>query len=52
VDQAKANQAIEQLITARTGLTRTLSELSLKLRVLLSSAQWQQLQHLRPNRPE
>jgi Spy/CpxP family protein refolding chaperone len=49
VDQAKTTQAIEQLIAARTGLTRSLSELSLKLRVLLSAAQWHELQRLRPN---
>jgi len=50
VDQAKTNQAIEQLIAARTDLTRSLTELSLKLRVLLTAQQWQQLQRLRPNR--
>ncbi len=50
VDQAKTTQAIEQLIAARSALTRTLSELSLKLRVLLTAAQWQQLQRLRPTR--
>ena len=50
VDQTKTTQAIEQFITARTGLTRSLSELSLKLRVLLTATQWQQLQRLRPNR--
>jgi len=50
VDQPKTTQAIEQLIAARSSLTRTLSELSLKLRVLLTTAQWQQLQRLRPNR--
>jgi Spy/CpxP family protein refolding chaperone len=49
VDQTKTNQAIEQFITARTGLTRSLSELSLKLRVLLTAVQWQELQRLRPN---
>ena len=48
VDQAKTNQAIEQLIAARSGLTRSLSELSLKLRVLLTARQWQDLQRLRP----
>ena len=50
VDQSKTTQAIEQLIATRSGLTRSLSELSLKLRVLLTPAQWQQLQRLRPNR--
>jgi Spy/CpxP family protein refolding chaperone len=50
IDQPKTTQAIEQLIAARSGLTRSLSELSLKLRVLLTATQWQQLQRLRPNR--
>lgn len=50
VDQTKANQAVEQLISARSSLTRSLSELSLKLRVLLTAPQWQQLQRLRPAR--
>jgi Spy/CpxP family protein refolding chaperone len=50
VDQNKTSQALEQLIAARTDLTRSLTELSLKLRVLLSTQQWQQLQRLRPNR--
>ena len=49
VDQGKTNQAIEQLIAARSGLTRSLSELSLKLRVLLTARQWQDLQRLRPS---
>jgi Spy/CpxP family protein refolding chaperone len=48
VNMAKANQAIEQLIAARSDLTRTLSQLSLKLRALLTEQQWQQLQRLRP----
>jgi Spy/CpxP family protein refolding chaperone len=48
VDQAKTNQAIEQLIAARSGLTRSLSELSLKLRMVLTARQWQDLQRLRP----
>jgi Spy/CpxP family protein refolding chaperone len=50
VDQNKTNHALEQLIAARTDLTRSLTELSLKLRVLLTAQQWQQLQRLRPNR--
>ena len=49
VDQGKANQALEQLITARIDLTRSLTELSLKLRVLLTMQQWRELQRLRPH---
>jgi Spy/CpxP family protein refolding chaperone len=48
VDAARANQAIGRLIEARSDLTRTLSELSLKLRMVLSEQQWQQLQQRRP----
>jgi Spy/CpxP family protein refolding chaperone len=40
VDQPKTNQSLEQLIVARTDLTRLLTELSLKLRVLLTAQQW------------
>src|SRR6267142_1279488 len=48
VDQQKANQAIERLISARTDLTRTLSQMSLKLRMVLNEQQWRELQRLRP----
>ena len=48
VDQQKANQAIERLIAARTDLTRTLSQMSLKLRMVLTEQQWHELQRLRP----
>ena len=52
VDQAKANQAIERLIAARTDLTRTLSQMSLKLRTVLTDQQWRDLQRLRPGQGE
>src|SRR6266436_5672396 len=48
VDQQKANEAIERLIAARTDLTRTLSQMSLKLRMVLNEQQWRELQRLRP----
>jgi Spy/CpxP family protein refolding chaperone len=48
VDQARANRAIERLIGARSDLTRTLSQLSLKLRTVLTEQQWQELQRRRP----
>ena len=51
VDQGKANVAIDRLIAARSDLTRTLSELSLKLRTVLSAQQWQELQRRRPLPP-
>jgi Spy/CpxP family protein refolding chaperone len=52
VDQARANQAIERLIAARTDLTRTLSQMSLKLRTVLTEQQWHDLQRLRPGQVE
>jgi len=52
VDQAKANQAIERLIAARADLTRTLSQMSLKLRTVLTEQQWRDLQRLRPGQGE
>jgi Spy/CpxP family protein refolding chaperone len=52
VDQTKANQAIERLIAARADLTRTLSQMSLKLRTVLTEQQWRDLQRLRPGKDE
>src|SRR6202162_1131389 len=52
VDQTKANQAIERLIAARADLTRTLSQMSLKLRSVLTEQQWRDLQRLRPGQVE
>ena len=51
VDPAKTNQAIDRLITARSDLTRALSELSLKLRLVLNEQQWEELQRRRPLGP-
>jgi Spy/CpxP family protein refolding chaperone len=48
VDQAKANAAIERVIATRSDLTRTLSQMSLKLRMLLTEQQWTELQKRRP----
>lgn len=48
VDPAKTNEAIERLVDARSDLTRTLSQLSLKLRLILTDEQWQELQRRRP----
>lgn len=44
LDQRKANEAIERLATARGELTRTLSQMTLRLRSVLSNEQWQELQ--------
>jgi Spy/CpxP family protein refolding chaperone len=45
IDQRKADQAINQLANARGDLTRTLSQMSLKLRNVLTVEQWQDLQN-------
>jgi len=50
LDPQKAERAIERLVTARSELTRVLSEMSLKLRMLLTDQQWQELQRRRPGR--
>ncbi len=49
VDPGKTNEAIERLVDARSDLTRTLTQLSLKLRLVLTEQQWQELQRRRPN---
>ena len=51
IDQGKTNQAIERLIAARGDLTRALSDLSLKLRLVLTEQQWDELQRRRPSGP-
>jgi Spy/CpxP family protein refolding chaperone len=52
VDQRKANDAIERLATTRADLTRTLSQMSLKLRMVLTAEQWQELQRRQAGRFE
>jgi len=56
VNPAKADEAIGRLVDARSDLTRTLSQLSLKLRLILTDQQWQDLQRRQPvpagNTPE
>jgi Spy/CpxP family protein refolding chaperone len=44
IDQRKADQAVNQLANARGDLTRTLSQMSLKLRNVLTAEQWHALQ--------
>jgi Spy/CpxP family protein refolding chaperone len=48
VDPGKTNEATERLIAARSDLTRTITQLSLKLRLVLTEQQWQELQRRRP----
>ena len=44
VDQRKATEAIDRLANARAELTRTLSQMTLRLRGILTNEQWQELQ--------
>ncbi len=44
VDPKKAEAAIERVITARSELMRAIAQMSLKLRLILTSAQWQELE--------
>jgi Spy/CpxP family protein refolding chaperone len=50
LDQKKANDAIEHLATARGELTRTISQMTLRLRTILTDEQWQELQRRQEER--
>ena len=50
LDQHKANEAIEHLATARGEMTRTLSQMTLRLRTILTNEQWQELQRRQAQR--
>ncbi|HEY7334415.1 MAG TPA: periplasmic heavy metal sensor [Bryobacteraceae bacterium] len=50
VDPHKANEAIDQLVSARGELFRTTSQMDLRLRTVLTAQQWQQLQNLQQGR--
>jgi len=47
-DQARASEAIDRLVASRSDLTRTFSQMSLKLRAILTPQQWRELQRRRP----
>jgi Spy/CpxP family protein refolding chaperone len=55
IDQKRGMEAIDRLIAARGDLTRAISEMTLKLRLVLTQEQWQELQRRRqqaePGRP-
>jgi Spy/CpxP family protein refolding chaperone len=51
VDQNKANEAINRLASTRGDLTRTVSQMDLKLRTILTVQQWQELQQRQRSRP-
>jgi Spy/CpxP family protein refolding chaperone len=44
VDQRRGAEVIEQLVEARAGLTKAVSEMTLRLRAILTAEQWQELQ--------
>lgn len=48
VDQNKANDAINRLAAARAEVTKAVSQMDLKLRMILTAEQWQQLKQYRP----
>lgn len=50
-DQQRATVAIDQLGTARAELTRVTTQMSFKLRGILSSSQWQELRRHAADRP-
>ncbi|MCL6507039.1 MAG: Spy/CpxP family protein refolding chaperone [Bryobacteraceae bacterium] len=50
VDEAKALEAVEQVIAARTELTRTLARMAVKMRGVLTPQQWHELQRRRVER--
>ncbi|HSR09493.1 MAG TPA: periplasmic heavy metal sensor [Bryobacteraceae bacterium] len=50
LDQRKANDAIEHLATARGEMTRTISQMTLRLRTILTDEQWQELQRRQEER--
>lgn len=44
VDSQKAAEVIDRLVAARSDLTRTLSQMGLKLRTVLTLQQWQEVE--------
>ncbi len=51
IDQRKANDAVERLANARADMSRTVSQMSLKLRTILTADQWHELQKRMPKGP-
>ena len=44
VDQRRGSEAIDRLTKARADMTKSVSEMSLRMRAVLTSPQWQELQ--------
>jgi Spy/CpxP family protein refolding chaperone len=51
IDQRKANDAVDRLANARADMSRTFSQMSLKLRTILTTEQWHELQKRMPRGP-
>ena len=51
VDQTKANDVIGRLATAHSELTKAVSQMDLKLRLILTPQQWQQLKEKQQHGP-
>lgn len=51
IDQRRGQEAVERLGSSRAELTKAMSEMSLRLRAILSVDQWNELQKRRPARP-
>jgi len=47
VDEAKTRDAVDKVVTARADLMRTVSQMAVKLRVVLTPQQWQMIQKRR-----
>jgi Spy/CpxP family protein refolding chaperone len=52
VDQNKANEAINRLAAARSELTKAVSQMDLKLRMILTAQQWQDLKQRERTHPD
>ena len=52
IDQRRGSEAIDRLTKARAEMTRAVSEMSLRMRAVLTTAQWQQLQRRQDARVE
>ncbi len=47
VDEAKARNAVDKVVAARADLMRTVSQMAIRLRVILTPQQWQRIQRRR-----
>ena len=47
VNEARAREAVDKLVAARAELMRTVSQMTLKMRMVLTPEQWQQVQKRR-----